>query len=216
MLRSSKIIRATVLLMVCAFTAHGLVGGCGGGGDATGVTGIFVGRVANTRALIAIVTDGTQVRAYVCDGTPDGQLVLAEWFKGKKSGESTDIISNTGIAELKAQFTSTGVTGTVTVPANQVLTFQASLGEGDAGLYGYKQIHSNQLHWSGWVVLPTGEQRGAQIFPQMTSLGVTLNTSIGMGQIPQVGTVSPLKVTVNNAKFFQSGCTMFNCGGLTL
>lgn len=215
MSRSSRI-RAAVLLMVCVVAWHALLVGCGGGGDASPVAGSFVGRVANTRALIAIVTDGTQVRAYVCDGTPDGQIVLAEWFKGQKSGGSADIISNTGIAELKAQFTPTSVTGTVMIPANQVLTFQAALATGDAGLYGYKQIHNNQLHWAGWIVLPTGEQTGAQIFPQVTSQGVTLNTSTGTGQIPQVGGVSPLKVTVSNAKFFQIGCTGFGCNGLTL
>ena len=212
-------IRGAVGFIVCMVTFQFLLGGCGGGNgsNASAVTGSFVGRVANTRALIAIVTDGTQVRAYVCDGTPDGQLVLAEWFKGQTSGGSVDLISNTGIAELKAQFTPTTVTGTVTVPSSQVLTFQADLASGDAGLYGYKQVHNNQLHWAGWVVLPTGQQTGAQIFPQVTAQGVTLNAGNATGLIPQVGSVSVLKVTVSNARFFQMGCTMPpGCSGLTL
>jgi hypothetical protein len=208
-------VRGSALLAGCAAAVLALAAGCGGGSGGGSVSGAFAGRVANTQALIAIVTDGTQVRAYVCDGTPDGRLVLAEWFKGQKSGESADIISNTGIAELKAQFTATGVSGTVTIPASQVLTFQAAPATGDGGLYGYKQIHNNQLHWAGWVVLPTGEQTGAQIFPQMTSQGVTLNTSTVAGQIPQIGSVSPLKVTPSNARFFQIGCTGFNCNALT-
>ena len=208
-------IYSIVLSMVLALAAQALLFGCGGSSASPGFAGSFVGRVANTQALIAVVTDGTQVRAYVCDGTPDGRVVLSEWFKGQKSGETIDIISNTGIAELKAQFTSTTVTGTVTVPANQVLTFQATLGTGDAGLYGYKQIHSNQLHWAGWVVLSTGEQTGAQIFPQVSSKGVALETATVTGQLPPIGSVSPLKVTASNAKFFQIGCTNPPCTSLT-
>ena len=49
----------------------------------------------------------------------------------------------------------------------------------------------------------------------MVSQGVTLNTSTVTGQIPQIGSVSPLKVTPSNARFFQIGCTGLNCNALT-
>ena len=206
----------SLAVLICAVAVQALLVGCGGGGSSSGTAGIFVGHVTNTRALIAIVTDGTEVRSYLCDGTPDGQLVVAEWFKGQKSGDTINLVSNTGIVTLNAQVTPGGVTGTVTLPVNQVLSFQAAPATGDAGLYGYKQIHNNTLHWAGWVVLNDGQQAGAQIFPQVTSQGVTLNTATGVAQIPQAGAVSPLKVTVSNAKAFQQGCTGFGCNGIVL
>ena len=36
----------------------------------TGTTRTYLGAVSGTRALLGIVLDGAQVRAYVCDGTP--------------------------------------------------------------------------------------------------------------------------------------------------
>jgi len=87
-------------VVLAATTAVGLAA-CGGGGDnAETVTtppssaierplervdGASVGRVEGSEMFIAVLDDGTNVRAYLCNGTVDeGTLDL--WFDGSWDG----------------------------------------------------------------------------------------------------------------------------------
>ena len=197
-------------IALLAATANLLVG-CGGGDSTPTVSGNYVGRVAGSNAFVAIITDGTAVRAYVCDGKPDGTLTIAEWFKGNKTGDSVVLDSLNGTARLAANFTPDRVTGTVDVPILDPLNFQATPVSGDAGFYLYKSIHNSTLYWASWIVLPTGEQVGSLSTPLRTSLDVTLSTSTRTAQIPQVGTVQPVLGTVSTVNLQFQGCTGFQC-----
>ncbi len=188
-----------------------ILASCGSGGDNSGTPGSFVGRVANSSAFISIVTNGTDARAYMCDGTPDGHLTIAEWFKGKQSGDTVDLESLSGIAHLNAHIASSAATGSVTLPGVSDLTFSAPPAQGAGGYYLYKYIHGGVLRWAGWIVLNTGEQVGSMPTPVRTSLGVTLDLSSGTAQIPEVGTVTPgHALTTNVIRQFQ-GCFPGSC-----
>jgi hypothetical protein len=94
--------RAVAPLLAVALAATTAVGlaACGGGGnDAATVTtpssaierplehvdGASVGRVEGSEMFIAVLDDGTNVRAYLCNGTVDeGTLDL--WFEGSWDG----------------------------------------------------------------------------------------------------------------------------------
>ncbi|HYE79498.1 MAG TPA: hypothetical protein VEI97_16045, partial [bacterium] len=188
---------------------------CSGGSDdpAPRVAGQFVGRVASSDALIAVVTNGIDVRAYVCDGTPTEELTIAEWFRGTKSTESVTLQSTDSDAQIAITFAQSGATGTVTLPDARVLSFTTSVATGDAGFWLYKDQEGEAVEaWAGWIVLPTGEMRGSQVVPTRTSIDVTFSTLSGTGSLPTIGTVTPAKLTTSNtAQGFQGCIGCLNC-----
>jgi hypothetical protein len=49
---------------------------------------VKAGRVAGTRAFIALSLDGTRLRAYLCDGTLERKPTVGKWFRGRWHGRS--------------------------------------------------------------------------------------------------------------------------------
>jgi hypothetical protein len=128
----------------------------------TTATKTYLGVVSETRALIGIVLDGTQARAYACDGTPSRLATLAEWFAGQVRGSRVQE-SLLDQARLTVQLTSQSANGTLTRPTGRVYpytiprvptTTQVGVFEGTALIAG-------QRYHAGWLVLPGGDQRGA-------------------------------------------------------
>src|SRR5438067_3163198 len=184
-----------------------LAAGCSESPSATtGVAGEFAGRVAGTDALIAVVSDGSSVRVYACDGTPTRQLTIGEWFKGTMQGSTIDLESLSGVAHVTAQVTSSGVTGTLQLARGSALSFSATPVTAPAGFWLYKAIQNGELQWAGWIVLPNGDARGSMPTPARTSLGVALNTTAGTAQLPGVGTVTPARLTSGLAPRGFQGC----------
>lgn len=95
------------------------------------VAGSFVGKVADVDALVAIVTDGQRVRAYVCDG-PGRQL--AEWAEGPADGGHVELTSRGG-TRFAIDVTAGSASGTITMPDGRALRFAAAPATGVAGLY---------------------------------------------------------------------------------
>jgi hypothetical protein len=100
--------------------------------------------------MIALVTDGRQVVAYLCDGKE-----VSAWFKGPVEDRSAKLGSRTG-AELEAEFAEDVATGSVVLADGRELGFEAVPASGDAGLFRGQRGR----YLVGWVVLPDGEQRG--------------------------------------------------------
>ena len=174
--------------------------------DAPGPAGEFVGRVAGTDALIALVTDGTAVRVYACDGTPARQLTIGEWFKGDAVRGSVDLVSLSGVARVVARVTATEVTGTLQLATGPALSFNAAPVTAPAGFWLYKAIHNGELQWAGWIVASDGSVRGSSPTPVRTSVGVTLNVAAGTAQLPSVGAVTPARLTSGLAPRGFQGC----------
>ncbi|HLK76657.1 MAG TPA: hypothetical protein VKU77_23825 [Streptosporangiaceae bacterium] len=138
------------------------------GGQAL-VTGArtYLGAVPGTRALIAIVTQGTSARGYLCDGVPGRAVTLADWFTGPVRGGILDAVSSQHHVQLAARLSRQAVTGTIMLPGSRVLPFTAALAQsgGQAGLYEATGRLRGLAYHSGGVVMPDGSMRGATEFP---------------------------------------------------
>lgn len=149
--------------------------------------GVFVGRVTNGDAFIAIVNDGTRVTAYVCDGRPEQVASVGAWLNGA-SQSSGVTLSGDGVT-LQATFGTTA-TGTVGIRDGTSNTFTATAVSGTSGLFRAEGTAlSGQTYVAGWILLPTGEQRGnvqlsdpgggPRIAPTITGAGTITDPLLG-------------------------------------
>ncbi len=140
---------STTKAIVLVLTLWLLVAGCAGqqeegsGGaqqegknGAPPVAGSFVGEVPPAGAFLAVVADvpegegdEREVKAYLCDGQ-----TVSDWFVGPVEGNDLSLSSNSG-AQLEGQLTRDAVTGTITDPNGEAISFEAPLATGIAGLY---------------------------------------------------------------------------------
>jgi hypothetical protein len=130
--------------------------------------GTFVGKVSGTDAYIAIVNDGSEVSAYICDGKKIG-----EWFHGTP-GQEIKLRSADG-TELDATITADGVAGTVRLASDAPVDFDAKPATGAGGLYRTQADYGDgKALLAGWIVLPSGDQRGIQTISLASVSRVTL------------------------------------------
>jgi hypothetical protein len=117
---------------------------CGSGGDGDerpaekAVEGTFVGKVAGTKAFVAVVAapvvgkqEKRDVSVYVSDGKR-----LSEWFPGSVSGGNTfTAASDDSDAKINGKLGGNAVTGTLELPGGKTVKYQAGPATGAAGLY---------------------------------------------------------------------------------
>ena len=107
------------------------------------IAGEFVGAVQpegghhEDEIFVAIVADAPstgatqrRVRAYLCDGRS-----IDEWFVGEVAGNNVALSSEDGDAEIEAEMTADGVTGTITLASGEPMAFTADQPTGRGGLY---------------------------------------------------------------------------------
>ena len=125
------------------------------------ITGSFVGPTEGSESFVAIVTNGEQVMAYVCDGES-----TAEWFSGAVARNSIDLTSAGSIGLVAERGTGDTLDGTVTAGNGTESSFSAArvdLDGSEGGLCrGILQV-DGVTYTGGWIVLPDGRQRGAVI-----------------------------------------------------
>lgn len=170
------------------------------------ISGSYVGRVANSDAFVVVVTNGTDVRAYICDGAANGQITVSEWFKGTVTGRDVQLTSERGTATLTLELTSGTATGTVRLPNNVTRTFAAPRDDGTGGFYLFKNPRGSDFYWAGWIVLPSGEQRGSVLVGTSVTANTSLNVSTQTATISGVGTVTAGKLTVSRVAQGFQGC----------
>jgi hypothetical protein len=131
-------------ISICLVAAIVLIplAGCGGDGDKGNsvekmVDGTFVGKVAGTKAFVAVVAapvvgkqDKRDVSVYVTDGKR-----LSEWFAGSGASNSFTASSDDRDAEIKGKLSGKAVTGTLKLPGGKTVDYQANTATGAAGLY---------------------------------------------------------------------------------
>lgn len=186
-----------------------LVLACNGSTDSSqgdAVSGSYVGRVANSDDFVVVVTNGTDVRAYICDGAASGQVTVSEWFKGTTTGRSAQLTSERGTATLTLDLTSATATGTVRLPNNVTRTFAAPRDDGTGGFYLFKNPRGSDFYWAGWIVLPSGEQRGSVVVGTSVTANTSLNVSTQTATISGIGTVTAGKLTVSRVAQGFHGC----------
>ena len=133
----SRIILGLAIPLVLALAA------CGSGGDnderpaEKAVEGTFVGKVAGTKAFVAVVAapvagkqEKRDVSVYVSDGKR-----LNEWFPGSVSGNSFTAASDDSDARIEGKLGGNAVTGKLKLPGGKTVDYQAGPATGAAGLY---------------------------------------------------------------------------------
>lgn len=116
-----------------------------------------VGRLSGTDALVAVVSDGDEVVAYVCDGP----AALGERFFGTLDGGRA-VLRSTGGAELDLTVVEGTATGTFTAAGGTPVAFTTAPATGDAGLYFADGIEDGVVYGAGWIVLADGTQTGTE------------------------------------------------------
>lgn len=118
----------------------------------------YAGRTSGNEATIAIVVQGDQVAAYVCDG---GQVEA--WLEGTNTEGQLNLRGDT--ASATGSVTGDAVFGTVQVQGVQ-WPYAAQRAESPAGLYEGRGTVDGTPARIGWIVLQDGYQTGvARIGP---------------------------------------------------
>jgi hypothetical protein len=128
----------------------------------------FVGRVAGSEAFIAVVVEGRQVLAYVCDGTPDTSAMLWGWFDGELAEGRAELVSTNGHA-LGLELGAGAPQGELLTRAGERLAFTTEAAVGAAGLVRQQGLEEGEPVLAGWVVLTDGQQRGAKVIRGTTA-----------------------------------------------
>jgi hypothetical protein len=134
-----------------------MVAGCQGAPQppATVGTATFAGVIPGTNRFVALVHNGQNARAYVCDGQ-----AVAEWFNGTVQDGMIDLTSAAG-ARLQATLGAAGASGSFTPAGGTAAAFTAEAVSAPAGLYRAEENVDGVQYVGGWIVLPDGQAQGA-------------------------------------------------------
>lgn len=114
----------------------------------------YVGYVDSGAASVAVIVDGGEATAYVCDGN-----TREAWLSGPATGGVLELSGDQG--SLSATFDGFVAEGETTVDG-QAWTFSVALVEPPEGLYRFADtIAGGAEVVGGWIVLPDGNQVGA-------------------------------------------------------
>jgi len=117
-----------------------------------------VGRVDGSTALVAVLAQGDQVSAYVCDG----DAATGERFSGTLLGDRA-VLHSDGGAQLTVDVTDGGAAGTFTpVGAVAALPYRTTPSTGQAGWYTAEAAAADGPVVANWVVLSDGTQTGVE------------------------------------------------------
>lgn len=128
---------------------------------AAATSGIFVGRVQDSNALIGLVTNGDRVVAYVCDN------VEADWFRGQVV-DGRAVLTAAGGAQLTIDVSAATPSGTLHLQDGRGLSFTTEVADGMAGLYRAEATVGGAPLVGGWIVLSDGDGRGTDVHPLQT------------------------------------------------
>jgi hypothetical protein len=167
----SRTVRLTSLL-AAPFIVGLVLGGCATSAAvpptaavSAGQPGVeSVGRVTGGSArapfdgLVGVVSNGTDVVAYVCDD----QTRVGERFAGVLDPAGRAALRSEGGAALALTVTGTGAEGTFTAAGDTApIAFTTTAATGEAGVYLADGETDGTVWGAGWVVLADGTQEGA-------------------------------------------------------
>ena len=138
---------------------------------------VFVGKILQTQALIAIAINQERVLAYICDGTS-----IAQWFKGTTSPNNTLELRSKSGSVLKAKFDPDNAQGTIDLQG-KLFAFHAVPARDQAALYRAERNTPKAV--AGWILLSDGEQRAALV------------DQTGLRAVPNIGTFNPATLGLN-------------------
>lgn len=193
----------------------GLFGGCPS--TATSVSGSFVGRLAGTDVLVAIVTDGDQVLAYASDGDQ-----TAKWYEGSIGGGEITLDSPAGDSTLTLTLDDAGGSGQIALADGQTASFDVAPAEGQSGLYVATKVVDDAKYLGCWVVLPDGTRAGVVMTETQIIDSTPLDLTTLESETPAAGKLQAAKFVPLSSGFgggfnfsggLQGGVGGFNLGG---
>ena len=116
----------------------------------------YTGKLEGTDAYIAVITARDKVVIYTCDGQN-----FAQWFRARLVASPLEVVSTDGEVRLTARISPRMVSGTLFLEDGKVHTFKALRSQSPAGLFRSETLLEGANYIGGWVVLPSGEQRGS-------------------------------------------------------
>jgi hypothetical protein len=153
----------------------------------------FVGRVSGLDAFVGIVTRGSDVAAFVCDGAGT-TISVADWFTGKLDKGGFDLALDGGGRLTGTINPDAVVVGILRTSAGDTFVYQAPRGRGAARLVRADGTLANVGYTAGWIVLSDGEQRGGIRSrgpkPALYPAPPAPSTRVQTLAIPNLGTVA--------------------------
>jgi hypothetical protein len=137
------------------------------------VEAVYAGRSSGNEVALAVVTDGAQAAAYVCNGR-----TIEAWLQGSVRGNQVSLSGNNG-ASLSGTLSGLAMFGTVTPGAGLSFPFSAELSPRPAGVYQARIVVNGLATRIGWAVLPDGTQLGVAVAGTTRSAAPPLNLSDG-------------------------------------
>ena len=146
----------------------------------------YVGYVDGEYASVAVVIDGAEAVAYVCDGAS-----LEVWLKGTAADGRVELTGDRGT--LSATYDESAVTGEVTADG-LTWTFDVAQVAPPDGLYRFADTVSGAEVVGGWIVLPDGSQVGAVNIDGETQPADGLDPATGQVMIEGTAVTAELQV----------------------
>jgi hypothetical protein len=145
------------------------------------LTGTWSAKVEGTNAFVAIVANGDEVVAYICDGAK-----VAQWFRGPVGASGFDLTA--GKTRIAGTLSDNALVGVVTMPDGSEHGFKATP-LSSAALYRAEAGNTEKFQLGGWVVIGD-EQRGAIVSQPGSSIGKAPNLNVTNPVVPQLGTIA--------------------------
>jgi hypothetical protein len=123
----------------------------------TAVQAVYAGRSSGNQVTVAIVTDGNEAAAYVCNGR-----TIEAWLQGSVHGNQVNLSGLHG-ASLVGSLSGLAMFGMVTPSAGLSFPFSAGLSPRPAGVYQARITVNGLATRIGWAVLPDGTQLGVAV-----------------------------------------------------
>ncbi len=194
----SKGLKAYAILALMIVGA--LLAACGGeaatappGASGSGTTRTFVGKIAGSDAFVGLATDGQELTAFVCDGTPDHEAQQWGWFKGTVQNGAFDITNDAG-ARLTVTIAGDTANGSVKFSGGQDLSFSAAAATGQAALLRGETTTDGKRYIAGWIVQSDGQVRGGAIQDGTSNRTIRI-TNVRANANGLGGTVFPISST---------------------
>src|SRR5689334_20780943 len=171
---------------VIAIAAMVLLAGCSGGshrddstraaGAGGGPRGAWTGEVTGTDAFVAVVADGEQLIAYVCD---NGKT--SEWFAGNAAGSDLGLVARDG-AQLDLSLDS-NASGRVRLHDGTVHAFRLTSTPAPS-LYRAEAGGREARALAGWIKRSDGSVRGSVQLTTPTGTTVTSAPALSAPTLP--------------------------------
>jgi len=147
--------KLVAMLLMAALAASGCTSGKPPAGPTPPPGGTFVGALAGSALLVAVVTDGRTASGYVCDGS-SGTRWLGE---APVTGPTITLGAKDGTVIVSLGAAGDALSGEVTV-GGRPFRLRAVRATGDAGLFVATQTVGDRRIEAGWVSLGPAVQAG--------------------------------------------------------